>query len=170
VSERDAGVLEQEAQRALAPLVGLPLTGSAREDNALFLDFGSHALQVLCAWRLTSGDEIVAGSGDLYTPADPDAELDEFDWQEAGSTWWDLRMRTFHNERDSAPPVVRAVRVDPWLGLRLDLGADIILDVFPHSAAAAHVETEFWRLEPMDASGFPVVASTSGLQTGAPNG
>jgi len=151
------------ADRALAPLVGLPLKGSAREDNALFLDFGTHSLQVLCAWRLTSGGEVVAGSGDLYTPADPDADIESFDWGEAGATWWDLRMRAFHNDRESSPPVVRSVRTDACLGVHVELSDGSALDVFPHSARAPHVETEFWRLSPDAPEAPEVLADTSGV-------
>ena len=163
--ERAAHV--REAERALGALVGLPLRGSAREENALYLDFGAHTLQVLCAWRLTSGAEVVAGSGDLFTPADPDAEVEEFDWLEAGSTWWDLRMRAFHTERDAAPPVVRAARVDPWLGVQVDFEGGARLEVFPHSAASPHVVTEHWRLVPDDAAAPGWTAHTEGVETSA---
>ena len=163
--------LVPRAERALAPLVGRPLRGSAREENALFLDFGTHTLQVLCAWRLTSGGELVVGSGDLYTPADPDADVETFDWQEAGSTWWDLRMRAFHNERESAPPAVRAVAVDRWLGVRVDFSDGSALEVFPNSSASAHVVTELWRVTP-DEHGTPAaVAHTDGFEVeGAASG
>lgn len=161
----EADALVPRAERALAPLVGLPLRGSAREENALYLDFGPYSLQVLCAWRLTSGGEVVAGSGDLFTPADPDADPETFDWLEAGSTWWDVRMRAFHTERDAAPPVVRSLRVDGCLGLALDFEDGARLDVFPHSARAPQVVTEFWRLT-SEAPGAPAaVADTEGFAT-----
>ena len=166
----DADGSVPQAERALAPLVGLPLRGSAREENALYLDFGTHTLQVLCAWRLTSGGALVAGSGDLFTPADPDADVETFDWLEAGSTWWDLRMRTFHNERESAPPAVRAVRVDRCLGVRVDFADGSALEIFPNSSAAPHLVTELWRLTP-DERGAPAwVADTDGLEAETPGG
>jgi hypothetical protein len=170
VKPDDADRFVPEAERALAPLVGLPLRGSAREENALYLDFGTHTLQVLCAWRLTSGGEVVAGSGDLYTPADPDADVETFDWQEAGSTWWDVRMRAFHNERESAPPVVRAVRIDRCLGVRVELADGSALEVFPNSSAAAHVVTELWRLTPDERGAPTLVAHTDGLEVETPGG
>lgn len=158
-----AGAGEQ-ATRALASLVGRPLRGSAREENALFLDFDSHSLQVLCAWRLARDAEVIAGSGDLYTPADPDADPEDFDFTEAGATWWDVRMRAFHGERDDAPPVVRSVHADALLGIRLELDDGTRLDVFPHSAPAAHVITEHWRLMPDVAGTATWVASSQGLE------
>src|SRR5690348_13397687 len=91
--------------RALAALVGEPLWDARRAADQLALHFGARragedgesgtlVLHVACAWRTTARGEILVASGDLFTPADPDAELETFDWEEPGATLWDLRWRS----------------------------------------------------------------------------
>jgi hypothetical protein len=142
--------MQADIEQALAPLVGLRLRDPGREGNRLTLAFGeggagAYALHVFCAWRLTRGRAILAGSADLFTPSDPDEELDTFDFEAPGATWWDASWRAYLDAADPAPAVA-AVAADPFGGLRLTLGDGAALEVFPNSAPAAHVESEFWRL------------------------
>jgi hypothetical protein len=147
--------LQQAAERALAPLVGLALWGPARESNMLSLQCGEAAaphdgvasflLEIFCPWRLAQGATIVAGSGDLYTPADAEADLETFELDEPGSTWWDLRLRDFFESHES-PLRVEGASADHFGGFRLACTGGLVLDVFPNSSIAPHVETEFWRL------------------------
>ncbi len=154
--------MQAEIDRAVAPLVGLPLWGPARESNLLTLrlggrpgaaaEGGGYVLFVYCAWRLARGAALLAGSADLFTPADPDEELDTFDYEEPGSTWWDARWRAYV-EGAAAPPTVTAAAGDALGGLRLTLSDGAVLEVFPNSAPAEHVETEFWGLRPAGGGG-----------------
>ncbi len=147
--------MRTDIERALAPLAGLPLWGPSREGNRLVLQFGGdgapargaadYALHVFCAWRLTRGDAILAGSADLFTPSDPDEELDTFDFELPGATWWDASWQAYLDAAGPAPTVA-GVAADAFGGVRLALSDGAALEVFPNSAPAAHVESEFWRL------------------------
>ena len=162
--------MRADVERALAPLVGLALWGPARESNMLSLRFGeapngaagAYALYVFCAWRLTRGGALLAGSADLFTPADPDEDLETFDYEAPGATWWDARWRAYADAAAPAPPTVAAVAADAFGGLRLALSDGAALEVFPNSAPAEHVETEFWRLVRPGRGGPDFVAGTAG--------
>src|SRR5207244_1765048 len=97
------GSLKEIVERILAPLVGLRLSRPSREGDLLSLQFGerrevdgqsvgAYTLIIACAWRIAGPTTILAGSGDLLTPADPDAQLETFDWDVDGASWWDVRM------------------------------------------------------------------------------
>ena len=157
----------EDLDRALAPLVGLTLTGAARESNMLSLRFGdadapAYTLDVFCAWRLARDGRIVVGSGDLFTPADPDEELESFDYDAPGTSWWDVRVAAYLGEA-AAPTVVQHVATDALGGVRLALSDGASLDVFPNSSAAEHLETEFWRLARPGTADAQLVVGTFGL-------
>lgn len=178
-------VTRDAVARALAPLVGLAVWGPARESNMLALqlgerrpaptradprrELGAYALHVFCAWRLLRGDRIVAGSGDLFTPADPDDDLETFDFDVPGSTWWDVRLADHFATAlpadgaaaPPAPPTVTAVAADTLGGARLTLSDGAVLEILPNSSPAEHFETEFWRLRGGD--GADVVVGTFGV-------
>jgi len=109
-------------------------------------EVGEYALHVSCTWRLIGPEGIHAASGDMFTPADPDADPTNFTWDEPGANWCDVQLRAFIAATASAPPTVRSISADELGSLRLFLGDAFVLDVFPDSSHAAHVETEFWRL------------------------
>ena len=173
--------MKADIDRALAPLAGLPLRGHARESNLLALQFGAlrpaptraepgrlageYALHVYCAWRLTRGDAVLAGSGDLFTPSDPDEDLDSFDYDAPGATWWDVRWRAYADAWGDAPPAVASASGDAFGGLRLALGDGAALEVFPNSAPAEHFETEFWSLTAPGGARFAV--GTGGVERAA---
>jgi len=168
--------MRTEIEEALAPLVGLALTGAGRSGGMLQVQFGDgqrgparrngiggrgrsggsgegdgYAMHVSCTWRLESADGILTGSGDYFTPADPDADPDGFDWDATGANWCDVRLKAFVDAIGSEPPVVRSVVVDRTGGVQLRLDGDVTLVLFPDSSHTEHVETEFWRLlEPGD--------------------
>jgi hypothetical protein len=160
--------MSDPVERELAPLIGRTLAGWARESNMLSLHFRSdvgdeHTLHVFCAWRIARPGEIIAGGGDLYTPSDPDADLETFDWDEPGSTWWDQRLDAYFASHET-PPRVMALRADDLGGFRLACDDGAALEVFPSSANAPHVETEFWRLITPGVAAPHVVADTSGVR------
>jgi hypothetical protein len=152
--------MHPDLTQALAPLVGLPLWGPARASNMLSLQFGpaghspaarvpngaagAYALHVFCAWRLARGGAILAASGDLFTPADPDEDLETFDYDRPGATWWDERLAAYFG--GGGAPAVTAADADALGGVRLALDDGAVLELFPNSAPAPHYETEFWRL------------------------
>jgi hypothetical protein len=157
--------VSDEIASAIAPLAGRTLSGAVRAANVLRLDFngGALLLDVFCAWRLTDGGRIAVASGDLFTPSDPDADLETFDWEPEGAAWWDVRLRELLASR-AAPPVVERVAADAFGGVRLELTGGLALEVFANSSPAEHVATEFWRLVPRDAAEPVLVVSTLGVE------
>jgi hypothetical protein len=158
--------MKADIERAVAPLAGLPLWGHGRESNMLALQLGArrpaptraepareageYALHVFCAWRLTRAGAVLAGSADLFTPSDPDEDLESFDYDAPGATWWDVRWGAYAAAWGDAPPTVAAVAADAFGGLRLALSDGALLEVFPNSAPAEQFETEFWNLAAPD--------------------
>ena len=154
--------MNDEVERALAPLVGLPLWAVGRSADLLWLQFGGRrrvagedggeqevgelALHIACPWRLRDSERILVGSGDLLTPADPAEDLETFDWGEPGASWLDVRLGELQAADATAPPVVEAVAGDALGGLRLALSGGRTLEAFPNATPTGHVATEFWRL------------------------
>jgi hypothetical protein len=106
---------------------------------------GAYTLQVACAWRIAGPTLILAGSGDLFTPADPDADLESFDWDVEGASWWDVRLKDVARLLDDAVTVTTFL-ADSYGGVRIVCTGGIEIELFPNSSPAPHVETEFWRL------------------------
>jgi hypothetical protein len=175
--------MKEDVERALAALVGLPLWGADRESNMLALQFGERrssptradpgrevggvTLRVFCAWRLSRGATILAGSGDLYTPADPDEELETFDYDAPGATWWDVRVAAYLDAASGngkPAPAVTEVGGDALGGARIALADGATLEIFPNSAPADRFETEFWRLVQPGTTEPDVVVGTFGVE------
>ena len=166
--------LKDIVERVLAPLTGLRVWGLARETDLLTLQFGdprridgsevgTYTLQAACAWRIVGPTSILVGSADLFTPADPEAELESFDWDIRGASWWDVRM----NEVTAAlgrEVVVSTFLADSFGGVRLVCTGGLEIELFPNSSAAPHVETEFWRLLRPGEADNHVIVSTSGVE------
>jgi len=166
--------------RALAPLVGLRLWGPERESNRLSLQLGEpsaaptrqasahpageYALHVFCAWRLARDAELLAGSADLFTPADPDEDLETFDYEAPGATWWDVRLAAYFDTAPADGPRVVAIAADALGGARLTLSDGAVLELFANSAPAEHFETEFWRLTRAGHAAPDFVVGTAGAE------
>jgi hypothetical protein len=106
-------------------------------------EVGAFALHLFCPWRAIVAGSLVAGAGDLFTPADPDADLETFDWDLVGATWWDVRLAAaFAGLHEN---VIRSVAADAVGGFVLECGS-LQFEVFPSCSSDPHVETEFWRL------------------------
>ena len=165
---------------ALAALAGLPVVTLARAGDTLWVHLGerravagedgetrvvgSHALHVACPWRWVARDRVIVGSGDLLTPADADVELDDFDWDEPGASWLDVRLGELVTRLADAPLSVRRAARDAWLGLRVELDDGSALECFANSTPTGHVSTEFWRVMRESAEGTEhLVAGTFGL-------
>jgi hypothetical protein len=148
--------LKDIVERILAALVGLRLWGPTRDGDQFKVQFGeqrdvgseslgAYSLHIACAWRIAGPTSILVASGDLFTPADPDAELESFDWDVPGASWWDTRMSELATLFES-DIVVSTFLADTYGGVRLVCTGGVELEIFPNSSAAPHVETEFWRL------------------------
>jgi hypothetical protein len=171
--------VKDEIERALAPLIGRPVWAAGRAGAMLWLhlgerrvrtanssgsgDLAEYALHVSCPWRLIGREGIYTASGDYFTPADPDGDPADFDWDEPGASWCDLRLRGFIAETAKSPQPVTGVSADDLGSLRLTLGDDFVLDVFPDSSHTDHVESEFWRLLQPASGGPHFVVGSEGL-------
>ena len=124
---------------------------------------GAYTLHVACAWRIANPTTILAGSGDLFTPAEPDAELESFDWDVEGASWWDVRLREIMQLLET-PVFVSTFLADSYGGLRLVCTGGIEMEVFPNSSPAPHVESEFWRLVRGGQIDDYVVVGTTGIE------
>jgi hypothetical protein len=131
-------------------------------------DLGDHevrdyTLRIACAWRIAGPTTILAASGDLFTPADPDAELETFDWDVEGASWWDARIEDVRRMVDEAV-VITTFLADTYGGVRLVASGGIELEVFPNSSPSPHVETEFWRLIRGGHAEDCVIVGSSGIE------
>jgi hypothetical protein len=168
------GPLKEIVERILAPLVGLRLSALARESDFLIAQFGeqreaasetaaAYTLRIACAWRIAGPTTILAASGDLFTPVDPDAELETFDWDVPGASWWDERMVEMGRLLEQ-PVVITTFLADSYGGVRLVGTGGIELEIFPNSSASPHVETEFWRMVRAGRRDDYVLVGTSGIE------
>ena len=168
------GFLKEIVERVLAPLVGLRFWGISRESDLLSLEFGdrrevdgrtfgTYTLQVAAAWRIANSTTILVGSGDLFTPADSDAELESFDWDAEGASWWDVRMQEVSHLLES-PILVSTFMADSYGGVRLVCTGGVEVELFTNSSPAPHVESEFWRLVRGGQNDDYVLVGTTGIE------
>ena len=150
------------------------LWGPARSADLLSLELGerrevegrvvgAYTLQIACAWRIAGPISILAGSGDLFTPAHPDADLESFDWDVQGASWWDVRLAEVARQLDPSVEVTTFL-ADSYGGVRLVCMGGLELEIFPNSSPAPHVETEFWRLVRGGQVDDCVLVGTSGVE------
>ncbi len=133
-------------EEELAALIGEPVRAVLREVDALRVQCGAHTLLVACPWRITDAERVLVGAGDLLTPADPDAELDDFDWDIPGASWLDVRLEELSSEFASGLVFVEQVTADRFGGVQLTMSRAWQLMLLPNSTPTGHVSTEFWRL------------------------
>jgi hypothetical protein len=148
--------------------------GLAREADVLIVQFGERqqidqdavgafTLRIACAWRIASPTAILVASGDLFTPADEQAELETFDWDVRGASWWDVRSEDVARCLEQ-PVVIATFLADSYGGVRLVGTGGIELELFPNSSASPHVETEFWRLIRAGHADDYVTVGTTGIE------
>lgn len=173
-----AATLDAEVDAALAALDGLALSHLGRSGDSLWIqlgalrtvagdegprEVGAWALHISCPWRWSASDRVLLGSGDLLTPADADVELEDYDWDEPGASWLDVRLDELATRLAGSPvSIFRATR-DRWLGLRLELDDDTVIELFPNSTPTGHVSTEFWRMFRPGTGEAHLVAGTFGV-------
>ena len=168
------GSLKEIVERVLAPLVGLQMWGLGREADNLIVQFGArqevdgaavgaYTLRIACAWRIAGPTVLLVASGDLFTPADENADLETFDWDLRGASWWDVRMEDVSRSLEQAVTITTFL-ADSYGGVRLVATGGIELEIFPNSSASPHVETEFWRLVRAGDSEDYVSVGTTGIE------
>lgn len=171
--------LKDIVERVVAPLVGLRVWGPKRQADLLTIQFGArraggvedageYTLQVSCAWRIAGPNAILVASGDLFTPADENADLETFDWDVPGASWWDARMKD-HERILADDASVTTFLADSYGGVRLVCTGGIEIELFPNSSPAPHVETEFWRLFRPGESEQYVAVGTTGVELVQPS-
>lgn len=126
-------------------------------------EIGTYTLQVACAWRIAGPTAILVASGDLFTPADENAELETFDWDVPGASWWDSRMKEIA-ESLAESVTLTTFLADSYGGVRLVCTGGLEIELFPNSSPAPHVESEFWRLTRTGESEQCVVVGSTGIQ------
>ena len=139
---------------ALAPLVGLPLSGSHRAVDLRVFKFGrlrpfarggevgDYALHVQCAWRLDAADRIITGRRDLIEPLWPGPDFDFDDWDyDSPPNLQDVRMAEVLLAHARRPPVVAAVDADAYGGATLAFDSGVSLRLFPVGTRG-----EDWRI------------------------
>ena len=131
-------------------------------------EVGTYTLQIACAWRIAGPTTILVASGDLFTPADEHAELETFDWDVPGASWWDARLSEVR-EMLAEQVVVTTFLADSYGGIRFVCTGGIEIELFPNSSAAPHVESEFWRLSRASEPDQYVSVGTNGVELVQPS-
>ena len=149
--------MREELERALSPLVGMPMwVGHRAADMQMFQlgdrrsaknhrgetrEVGEYALHLQCAWRIRGPQGIVVGSGDLYYPkGDFDEVPADFDWQKENRR--DERLTALLTTGAEKPLLVEGVSADEAGGFILDMSGGFRLEVFPADSSP----DEYWRL------------------------
>ena len=167
--------MKNEIQDAVGTLVGMPLWSLGRAADLAWFQFGSrrsvkdwkekekvgdYALHVQCPWRITLGESVVIGRGDIFcrpeereepTPAD-------FDWQK--SNRFDRIVRQLF-EKESLQFMVQAVQAGNAGNLYIELEDGYQLERFPHDSESG----EHWRFFKPYIEGSHFVVTGKGLET-----
>jgi len=156
--------VKRQILKHLAPLVGLKLSIARRAADMRGFHFGdataaddgrgNHGqflLHVQCPWRIEGPDGIVTGRTDLWSPADPDANIDWDTWDcYKDENLQDLRIASLLGGYDAATRspinatdllVVEGVDADEYGGATISLSGGYRLVLFPSGSAG-----EDWRL------------------------
>ena len=141
---------------------GLPLLDIGRAANLLWIHFGhprlaptagdperevgEYALHVQCPWRVSGVTGVLAGSSDVYVPADPDAGEESFRWDKPGDSIVDLHLERWIETHSESPLIVDLISVDRCGGFVLALSNEFAIEVFPDASSEPHDVREQWRL------------------------
>ena len=168
---------ENDIQRTLGALIGMPLWAMGRAVDLAWFEFGSrrtvkgwkgvekevgdYALHVQCPWRIILRDKIVIGRGDIFcTPEESDEPTPpDFDWQKGNR--FDRIAEEFC-QGESQQLLVQAVNTGEVGRLAIVLERGYKLEVFPHDSDNA----EHWRFFKPYVEGPHLVFSGKGLQHG----
>lgn len=157
--------MQERIKAALAPLLGLALTGSWRPEVKGFealqrfefgpqRDFtnnkgervtvGDYALHIGCPWRIIRRERIIVAYIDLYFPDENAVEAggDDFDSYTPGASWRDRQMQRFVEQLYKAPLIVKTIEADAVGSVRLKMSGGYRLEILPMDS----LSFEFWRL------------------------
>ena len=154
-------IIDTELDATLAALAGLALARLGRAGDTLWIQLGP--LQTIDGDDGDASPREVGTHGDLLTPADADVELEDYDWDEPGASWLDVRLGELNERLAQSPRTVRRATRDAWLGLRLALDDDSTIELFPNSTPTGHVSTEFWRVLQPGSAAPHLVTGTFGI-------
>ena len=158
-----------DVEEQLVRLVGRRLVAANRDENELSLTFtdtgigDSLVLYVYCAWRLATGDGVLVGDWNLYTPSDLTATQRTFDFRPPGATWWDVRVAELLVHSPPQSLEVTAVSADFLGGARISFIGGIILDIFPNFGANEQLAFDYWRLHTPAKTQSDFIVATYGI-------
>jgi hypothetical protein len=165
--------INSDIQRSISALVGLPLWAVGRAADLAWFEFGDrrtvlgkeqlvgdYALHIQCPWRMTLGDKIITGRGDIFCTPEESEEPNptDFDWQ-TGNRFDRIVAVLFDHE--SRQFTVQGVQAGDAGSLVLELEDGYKLEVFPHDSEGG----EHWRFFKPYSTDPHFVYSGTGLQT-----
>jgi len=149
--------MKEEVQKAIAPLIGQPLWALGRAVDLAWFEFGrrrtvtgwkgetrevgDYALHVQCAWRITLGEKVLVGRGDIFCPPEETDEptTPDFDWQKA-NRFDRIVKKLFENE--SRQFTVLSVAAGDAGSFTISLQDGYTVQVFPQDSESG----EHWRI------------------------
>jgi hypothetical protein len=171
--------MHEEIRQSLSVLVGLPLWEFGRAASLEWFEFGQkrtvltrkgvekevyeYALHVQCAWRIACPNKVVVGSSDIGFSRDGTYPPDDFDWDWPTGNWRDHQTDVFLQEHGTPPLVVSSIEIGLAGGVRLLLGEEYVLELFPDASAN---DCEYWRLFQPGVDGPHFVVTSHGLDDG----
>lgn len=149
--------MNEQIQKALDSLIGMPLWSSGRTADLEWFHFGKrrtvntlggtkevgeYALHIQSAWRIRHGNQVIVGSRDLYYPTEEtDGPIEGFDWDVQGANRRDRRIgELFQNETREF--IVRQVEIGDAGAFTITFDDGYALDVFPDDS----LSDEHWRM------------------------
>src|SRR5713101_1167998 len=148
--------MENGVEHALGALVSLPLWSLGRAADLTWFEFGSrrsvkgyngmekevgdYALHIQCAWRITQGEKVAVGRGDIFCTPEESTEPTpaDFDWQK-GNRFDRVAASLLQNE--SRQLMVRSVNIGEAGSFSIVLEDGYKLEAFPHDSESG----EHWR-------------------------
>ena len=168
--------MREEIQKAISVLVGQPLWALGRAVDLAWFEFGQHrtvtgwknetkevgdyALHVQCAWRITLGDKVLVGRGDIFRPPEESDEPipADFDWEKANR--FDKIVKEFF-ENESRQSTVLSVAAGDAGSFTITLQDGYTIQAFPQDSESG----EHWRLFSPCTTKPHFVVTGKGLET-----
>lgn len=100
---------------------------------------GKYTLHIQCTWRITTDDEIIVASGDIFQPR-TGLSYEDFEWDTKGENRFDEKIPALKKEFQLTG-IINYISADKYGGLRICFDSGICLEVFPDDS----LENEFWR-------------------------
>lgn len=150
---------KETIEKVLSALLGLKLSIIRRAATMRNFHFGEikitekgsigdFALHVQCPWRFEKQEQLIAGSGDIWTPKDSNDLNENWNYETDGNLQdsifeklfgpRDQRTKSFINSGQGY--IVTSVQGDALGGLVLTLSGDSKISIFPASNS-----DEYWR-------------------------